>query len=133
MKIKRYKLKPNITKEQLEKYGYKDGGSWVFKGCKHFISKYFHINYLYKYAKNKTRKCSFNFSVDIGFTDDINNWNDCDNVIVLDEDFLQPYTPFYANFENDVTNFPCLEKTVETYNDYMDSLDFLEEVIYEKE
>lgn len=83
--------------------------------------------------KNKTRKCSFNFSVDIGFTDDINNWNDCDNVIVLDEDFLQPYTPFYANFENDITNFPCLEKTVETYNDYMDSLDFLEEVIYEKE
>lgn len=31
MKIKRYKLKPNVTKEQLEKYGYKDGGSWILK------------------------------------------------------------------------------------------------------
>lgn len=133
MKIKRYKLKPNITKEQLEKYEYKDGGSWIFKGCKHFISKYFHINYLCKYTENKVRKCSFEFSVDIGFTDDINNWNDYDNIIVLDEDFCQPYTPFYTEFENDVTDFPCLEKTVETYNDYMDSLDFLEEVIYEKE
>ena len=133
MKIKRYKLKPNVTKEQLEKYGYKDGGSWIFKGCKHFISKYFHINYLCKYTENKVRKCSFEFSVDIGFTDDINNWNDYDNIIVLDEDFCQPYTPFYTEFENNVTDFPCLEKTVETYNDYMDSLDFLEEVIYEKE
>lgn len=85
------------------------------------------------YAENKIRKCSFEFSIDIGFTDDINYWNDYDNVIVLDEDFLQPYIPFYTNFENDITDFPCLEKTIETYNKYMNSLDFLEEITNEKE
>lgn len=133
MKIKRYKLKPNITKEQLEKYGLKDGGSWVFNGCKHYIHKYFHVKFLCQYSEKKTRKGSFEFDIYIGFNDDISNWNDYDNILIMDEDFCQPYTPFYTDFENDVTDFPCLEKVIETYNKYMDSLDFLEEITNEKE
>lgn len=123
MQINRYKLKPNLTKEQLIKYGFHEGGSWINQDavlclCKCFIAK--------------IKKCKFEFSIDIAFTEDINIWNDFDNVIVLDEDFCQLYTPFYNYLNQEYKKHrdipEILPLIIKQYNEYMDSLDFLEKI-----
>lgn len=126
MRIKRYKLKDGITKEDLIKAGCKEGTAiWIIKeGCTLYKTHWVSIPYI-----SRGKKYKFECSIDIGFTENLENWNDFDNIIVLDEDFLQPYTPFYGNnFGKNIKNFPCLEATIKEYNCYMDSLSFLEEV-----
>ena len=118
MKAKSYKLKYTPTEEQLIKAGAKCGGSWIDKSSKLHISKSFILP-----------EYDFEFSIDICFKPDISDWNDFDNVLVLDEDFIQPYTPFYGdNYKKEVSNFPCLEHCIGKYNEFMDSFDFLCEV-----
>lgn len=80
MKIKRYKLKDGVTKEELISLGAKEGGSWIGKSIKLFIGKFCCF-------KDKKQRINFEFSIDIGFKDNISDWNDFDNVIILDEDF----------------------------------------------
>lgn len=121
MRINRYKLKPNVTVETIPRIG--DGGTWIQKDCVKFVSKYFII----KTGKRRYRS-SFDFTINIGFPDDLSNWNDFDYVLVLDEDFLQPYTPFYSLYKVDVQDFPVLERVIKMYNEYMDSLPFLEKI-----
>lgn len=119
MKIKRFKLKDNITKEDLIALGFKNGGSWIKKDAELFLSKCF----VYK-------KTDFECSIDIAFSSNINDWNDFDNVLVMDEDFGQPYTPFYGdNYGKDINNFPTLEYTIFKYNEFMSGLGIFEEVI----
>lgn len=55
------------------------------------------------------------------------NWNDIDALIVLDEDFGQPYTPFYDAYDSDY-RFPFLDEVISAYNSFMDSLDWVEEI-----
>ena len=118
MKIKRYKLKRNITKEKLVALGFKSGGSWIKKDAELFLSKCF----LYK-------DTHFEYSIGIAFSSNINDWNDFDNLLILDEDFCQPYTPFYGdNYGKDIIDFPTLENVITNYNNFMDSLGILEEV-----
>lgn len=118
MKINRYKLKPNITTSDLIALNAREGGIWINKESKLFLSKYFYY-----------KPYEFEFSIGISFKDNIHDWNDFDNILVLDEDFGQPYTPFYGdNFGEDVINFPCLEFVIEKYNEYMNSLGIFEEI-----
>ena len=119
MKAKSYKLKYTPTEEQLIKeLSARSGGSWIDKNSKLYISKFFELP-----------EYDFEFSIDICFKEDISDWNDFDNVLVLDEDFGQPYTPFYGkNYKKEISNHPCLEYCIEKYNEFMDSFDFLCEV-----
>ena len=119
MKAKSYKLKYTPTEEQLIKeFRAKNGGCWINKKSNLYISKFF-----------RHPKYHFEFSINICFKEDISDWNDFDNVLVLDEDFLQPYTPFYGNnYKKEISNHPCLEHCIEKYNEFMDSFDFLCEV-----
>ena len=118
MKAKSYKLKYTPTEEQLIEAGARCGGSWIDENSALFISKSFELP-----------EYDFEFSIDICFKDDISDWNDFDNVLVLDEDFGQPYTSFYRdNYKKEISNFPCLEYCIEKYNEFMDSFDFLCEV-----
>ena len=41
MKIKRYKLRDSVTKEELLKNGFKEGGTWIKKDAKLFLSRDF--------------------------------------------------------------------------------------------
>ena len=110
MKINRYKLKPNLTVDDLMKLSAREGGSWINKESKLFISKCFYY-----------KDCEF--SIDIAFKDNIYDWDDSNNIIILDEDCCQPYRPFYGeNFGADIKNFPCLEFVIKTYNEFMDSI-----------
>ena len=66
----------------------------------------------------------------IGFPDDISKWNDLDYVLVLDDDFGQPYTPFYKRFGEARCErvAPFLETVIFRYNEEMAKFPYLEEI-----
>lgn len=118
MKIKRFKLKDHIIKEDLVSLGFKSGGSWVHKDAELFLSRCYDC-----------KKYDFEYSISIAFGPDINDWNDFDNVLILDEAYCQPYTPFYGdNYGQDINDFPVLESVIVNYNDFMSSLGIFEEL-----
>lgn len=117
MKIERYKLRDGVTREELLENGFKEGGTWINKDAKLFLSRDF-----------EDKKAGIEFSINIAFGSDISDWNDFDNVLVLDEDFCQPYTPFYGDdYGKEIKNFPTLESVIQIYNEFMNSLCFLVE------
>lgn len=113
MKIKRFKLRDNVTKEDLIALGFEHGGTWVKKDAKLYLSKIFDW-----------------YSINIAFGKNINNWNDFDNVLVLDEEAGQPHFTFYDEryYGKDVVRFAALEKVIQNYNEFMSSLGILEEI-----
>lgn len=114
IKIKRYKLKDGTTEEELIAFGAKEGGSY-----KYYLNKFIRVNY-------PKGRFGFDFSINIGFNEDISDWNDYDNVLVMDEDFCQPYTAFYGdNYGKEIKNFYVIEECIRQYNEYMDSIPFL--------
>ena len=133
MKIKRYKMKPGWRADMIV------GSSkcaWHYGGIYTNSSAYFHlIKFFYK------KDIDFNFTIEIEFKENTEDWDDLKNILVavkakwgllkygeIDDDFCQPYTPFYSHFDKDVVNFPALEFVIEQYNKLLDSFPFLEEV-----
>jgi hypothetical protein len=108
--INQYKLKPNITKEDLIKAGFKEGG-WQSKFKK---PKVYYFAYL-------TDDISLNIEIET----DTMKFNCIDNVFVLDEAFCQAYSAFYADNE-----FDYLNKVIKKYNIVMDR--FVEKGIFKK-
>lgn len=102
--INHYKLNPNISIERLEELGFKNGGwmpnienpKMMFMGLlTNDIELYIEIN-----------TNTFNF-------------DDHENIFILDNNFGQPYYPFYN--ENDDSNYVrCVR---DSYNRIMDSLE----------
>lgn len=123
LKIKRFKLKEGRpTQEDLEKYHFREGGSWIIKDAKWFVSKII--------RKEDKRYQDYEDSFNLAFKEDLNDFNDFDNILVLDEEFCQPYTPFYGYMENNGNKepFPFLAWVISEYNEWMSGFDFLEEV-----
>lgn len=118
MKAKSYKLKYIPTTEQLIKLGARPGGMWFNRYVEWYIS----------FTGEFPNSCG-DFSIYIGFPDfeeGLAEWDDFSFVLVLDDDFGKPYTPFYGkNYKKDIQDFPCLEYVIEAYNNFMDSFDFL--------
>lgn len=111
MRIKRFKLKDNVTKEQLTKLGFTHGGIWVKTDAKWILWRDFGW-----------------YSINVVFGENINDWNDFDYVLVLDEDFGQPYIPFYDSLDKDILDSSTLGGVVENYNKFMSNLDIFEEI-----
>ncbi len=109
-KIKRFRLKPDAdvssVPEKVLTYVHKD----AIRGFWHTLKD--------------------EITVNIVFPENLAEWNDFDYILVLDEDFGQPYTPFY-NFLNwpEKGSFPYLGNIVKAYNEFMSSLPYLEEVV----
>lgn len=118
MKAKSYKLKYIPTTEQLIKLGARPGGTWFNQHSEWYIS----------FIGEFPDSCG-DFSIYIGFPnfeESLEEWDDFSYVLVLDDDFGQPYTPFYGkNYKKDVQDFPYLEFVIEKYNEFMDGFDFL--------
>ena len=118
MKAKSYKLKYIPTAEQLIKLGARPGGIWFNR----------YVEWCISFTGEFPDSCG-DFSIYIGFPDfekGLVEWDDFSFVLVLDDDFGQPYTPFYGeNYKKDIQDFPCLELVIEKYNEFMDSFDFL--------
>ena len=135
-KIKRYKLKDDIKKEQLLKMGCRESEnlSYICKGAVIGKTKSITIRskheYKDRYGNLKTLYDNSEFDIDIAFTENLQNWNDFDNVLVLDSDWCQPYYPFYNYMDGKIgikTSPKILPLLVAEYNKYMSSLEFLEE------
>lgn len=118
MKAKSYKLKYIPAKEQLIKLGARPGGTWINQHSDLYIS-----------ITREFPDSRGDFIICIGLPDfekSLAEWDDFNFVLVLDDDFGQPYTPFYGkNYKKDIQNSPCLEFVIEKYNEFMDGFDFL--------
>lgn len=117
MKIKRFKMKP-------------DADISVFPWGR--ISRIIHGKVSYV---NENSVCGFweplchEISVNIVFPEDLSEWNDFDYILVLDEDFCQPYGPFYHYMNGEIKEpWDGLKEVIEAYNEFMSSLTFLEEI-----
>ena len=91
------------------------GGTWIQPDCTCFIERI----YCTKDAE---------IGIYIGFPDDMTKWNDYDYVCVLDEDFCQPYTPFYDLLDGKPIDFPFLSRIVDEYNNFMNCQPFLQKI-----
>ena len=102
--IKKYELNDKITIKKLKKNKFKEGG--------------FMKNIPYpKYYYNRYLSYNIEFHIEISVNPDGTfTFDDFDNIVVLDDNFCQPYYPFY---ENDI-DFPILNKIIMEYNKVMD-------------
>ena len=122
LKIKRFKLKEGRpTQEDLEKYGFREGGTWIIKDAKWFCDKFIR-------KEDKDHYQDYEISFNMAFQEDRSKFNDFDNVLVLDEEYGQPYTHFYGYLNGETTIFPIRAWVISEYNEWMSSFDFLEEV-----
>lgn len=120
MKAKRFKLKDGYTKDDilvLSNCPHTDGSDFITKGAD------FHI-----WRSFENKELSFYFSILIAFKKKLSDWNDLDCILILDDNWCQPYTPFYRRFGEDVIGFPALEYVIEEYNHLLSNLEFLEEL-----
>ena len=113
MKINRYQIKESVTLETLLKY--------------RFMKHNSPATYIYKdviYTRNIP--LYDDIELYIGFPEDLSRWNDFDYVLVMDDQFGQPYTPFHNYLNGKCKEFPYLQKVIKEYNRVMDSFDFLQ-------
>jgi hypothetical protein len=99
-RINRYDLKQETTKNDLLKCGFReiDGNLSYLENLYSSIELWIRIPNI----------CPIHF-------------DDFDNVVVLDDDYCQPYTPFYE----DAPEFEFLTEVINSYNKQMDSFNFL--------
>jgi hypothetical protein len=112
LKINRYRLKDGITEDDISKYHLKPGGHHIAADAGVFI----------------WTSIGPDISLDVGFPKDLSKWDDFNYVTVFDEDFGQPYLPFYKYLDGTEANnvSPFLRRVIKNYNKVMDSYDFLE-------
>ena len=103
---KEYILNDKLKIKTLKKNDFKEGG--FMKNVP--APKYF-------YNKNLIDDIQLHIEISIN-PDGTFSFDDFDNIIVLDDNFCQPYYPFYTS-DND---FPYLNKVIKKYNKAMDEL-----------
>jgi len=113
MNIKHYKIKSGITLDDIKKevkakhIPHADNGTWVHKDSVYVI----------------WQTVAEDITVNVAFPADLSQWNDFDFILLLDEDFGQPYTPFYSE---KMVEFPFLNKVKTNYSRFLESLNFME-------
>ena len=110
----------------IHRYKLKDGAT-IEKITKEFRKRHIPLKSGGTYINKNAAYCTFknladDISVNIAFPEDLSEWDDFEYVLVLDENFGQPYTPFYESKEP----FMFLLNVIGRYNKFMDSLSFLE-------
>ena len=113
MRIKRYVLRENVNSDDLDKLKFKSGSWQIAEKDKLVMSK-----------------CIPLFdSIELHITIPLEKeFDDFDDILVLDNDFCQPYTPFYGeNYGREIEGFKFLERVIERYNQAMDGLGIFEE------
>ena len=119
MRINRYKLKESITPDDIRTaaeaagWRYMTGGTWICDGVTYYIH-------------NSVDAIDGGIEIEIGFPKDIRSWNDDDFVFVLDDEFCQPFTPFYKKLADDSLSYPFLDSFVKEYNKLMDGIRIFE-------
>lgn len=125
-KILHFRLKEGTTLETiLSTPGVRKANAcWIANDATSFISK------IFNHPRRNKHDDGFQISINVGFPEDISKWNDEEYVLMLDEAFLQPYTPFHdlKGEGNDTfePGFQMLNWAIQMYNDFMKTLPFLE-------
>ena len=104
-KKKRFILNDNFDIEKLENYGFKSGG-WLIK------------TNLPKYYINGVLLNDIEIHLEIVLKDNKLLFDDQNNVLVIDDNFGQPYTPFYES----MYGFVFLNEVIDKYNEFMNNL-----------
>ena len=113
--INRYKLKDGISMDEIltelkeRKLPQSEGGAFVHKDA--------YIVFWHTLVDD--------IEVNIALPENLTKWDDFDYVLVLDDSFGQPYTPFYECKDKP---FLFLLNVIGHYNKFMDSLNFLERI-----
>lgn len=106
--IKRYQLKSGVTAEDLLLNGFTFSLDGVIRDIS--AQRYTYINYILE---------DIELIIEIGINENGKlSFDDYKNVLVLDDDFCQPYYPFY----DDVEGFEYLNDVIKKYNNLMDKL-----------
>ena len=119
MKIKRFKIKPDTDIFQFP-WGRVIYVEYGQPGAMTFV--------------NENSVCGFwdilchSVSINIAFPEDLKEWNDLDYILVMDDNFCQPYTPFYNYMDKEIPENTILEEIVKAYNELMSSFVWLEEI-----
>lgn len=108
-KIKRFRLKPDADVSSVPESPHL---SYIHKDC----------------TRGFFKSLGHEITLNIGFPEDLSKWNDLDYILVLDEDFGQPYGPFYHYMYNQIKSFVSLLNVVHAYNEEMSKLEYLEEI-----
>lgn len=112
-KAKSYKLKEGIAEEDLKNVG--------FESRKHFRHEGEFIGSMITLIGD--------IELDIYVQTDPIQFDDFENIEVMDSSFGQPYTPFYGdNYKKYINDFPYLQEVIKRYNEVMDGLKIFEEV-----
>lgn len=135
MKANTYRLKHGTTMQDILSLpgASKGSASHVREGTDAYLNKSFYKTMRVTMhdddaSSTWTEKREYEISIIIAFdSSNLESWNDFDNVLVLDEDFCQPYTPFHGdNYKKEVSDFPFLEWVISEYNALFDSLPVFE-------
>ncbi len=118
--MNRYRIKPGTTISDIENFAQgkrwifkKGGGSWIYQDAKYVMFIYL----------------DYNISIDMAFPENLEKWDDFNYILVMDEFFGQPYTPFYDQMKNqDEIPFPVLQKIIDQYNEALNKCTFLERI-----
>lgn len=109
VKMNRYEIVPEATEEDVIAFISCEGGSWINKSSRYF----------------KTVCLADPVELNVGFNT-VDDWDDFEYVLILDDDFGQPYTPFYGdNYGKEISDFEFLQKVIRRYNEEMDKIPFL--------
>lgn len=110
--INRYKLKSGVTMDDI-----------LSELREKNLPVGTHGTYISKDAKYSTFKTLVDdIKVCIAFPEDLTKWDDYNHVLVMDDSFGQPYTPFYSIEEKP---FRYVLNVAGHYNKFMDTLQFL--------
>lgn len=122
--INKYKIKDGITAAEIK----------AELKAKHLPISVGHCSYIHKDGLFSTHKyLADEITACICWPANLKTWDSFEHVIVLDEDFGQPYTPFY-NLEEKAEKYPNKPlnqfalNVAGNYNKFMDSLGFLERI-----
>ena len=108
MKVKSYKIKEDTTIQSILDNGFK------YSLDKKYLTKYIIL------------KSDITLYIKIPL-ENILLFDDINNIDVLDDDFCQPYTPFYNNYDKDISvGNKFLIDVIKRYNEEMNKITFLE-------
>ena len=123
MKIKRFKIKPDADIFQFPWGRVQKIIEYGQPGAMTFV--------------NENSVCGFwdslchGVSINIAFPEDLKEWNDIEYILVLDEEFGQPYIPFYKYMYDGIQEpWQGLIDVINAYNEFMSSFVWLEEITY---
>ena len=116
--VNEYRLKQGITAEEI-----------ISELKKKHLPTGIYGTYIHPDAKFSTSKeIAEDISVNIAFPEDLSEWNSFDYILVMDENFGQPYDPFYKADEDEKRRFPFAMNVIGCYNKFMDQFEFLEKI-----